>query len=223
MSGVSHSLMMMIVLWCAVLPAGAAQAAAGRQVSSAMFIDLDNGREAPRLTSPENGVLFDIDADGTRDRVAWTAAGDNVAILAMDTDGDGRITSGKELFGSYTVPGAGNGANALLGLFDASGAPPSGALENGHELYERILLWTDGNHNGISEPGELRPARELFTRIGLGFVMGSSRDEHGNRAFLKGWVELRTGGPEQRAAVEPGDQQSRLRHYYEIALAVGRR
>jgi hypothetical protein len=50
-----------------------------------------------------------------------------VVVLVMDVDRDGRITSGKQLFGSYMIAEASNGPNALLHLFEASGAPISGA------------------------------------------------------------------------------------------------
>ena len=44
---------------------------------------------------------FDMDANGVAERVSWAGSGDG--FLAMDRDGDGKITSGRELFGSHTV------------------------------------------------------------------------------------------------------------------------
>jgi hypothetical protein len=188
--------------------------------ASVMVISLDDSGELPRLTSPDSGVKFDIDGDGDLDQIAWIASDSNVALLVMDVDRDGRITSGKELFGSYMIPEARNGPNALLHLFEASGAPLSGVVERGHQLYEQILLWSDVNHNGVSEPGELRPAKELFTGIGLGFIKENRLDQHGNGTRFKGWAELRTGGLDQERATEPREQFSRLRHYYEVVLAL---
>lgn len=208
-----------LALLIGVSPA-VSEAQSANRPASAMFIRLDDSGELPRLTAPGSGVKFDIDGDGDLDQVAWTASGSNVAVLAIDIDRDGRITSGKELLGSHMVPAASNGPSALLQLFEASGAPISGAVERGHQLYEQILLWSDVNHNGVSEPGELRRARELFTGIGLGFIKESSLDEHGNRTRYKGWAELRTGGLDQGRATEPRDHFSRLRHYYEVVLAL---
>jgi hypothetical protein len=188
--------------------------------ASVMVISLDDSGELPRLTSPDSGVKFDIDGDGDLDQVAWITSGSNVALLVMDVDRDGRITSGRELFGSYMLPEARNGPNALLDLFAASGAPISGVVERGHQLYEQILLWSDVNHNGVSEPRELRPAKELFTGIGLGFIKENRLDQHGNRTRFKGWAELRTGGLDQERPTEPRDHFSRLRHYYEVVLAL---
>jgi hypothetical protein len=201
------------------LSPAASEAQLPNHPASAMVISLDDSGELPQLTSPDSGVEFDIDGDGDLDQVAWTAPGANVAVLAIDMDRDGRITSGKELLGSHMIPEASNGPNALLHLFEASGASLSGAVERGHQLYERILLWSDVNHNGASEPGELRRAKELFTGIGLGFIKETRRDEHGNVTRFKGWAELRTGGLDQGRATGPRDQFSRLRHYYEVVLA----
>ncbi len=60
-----------------------------------------------KLTSVENGVSFDIDADGTPQQTAWTAPEDDSAFLAIDRNGNGTIDDGSELFGDHTLPGRG--------------------------------------------------------------------------------------------------------------------
>jgi len=214
---VTSGVVLMMVIPPRSLPA---QSHPGTRSVSAMFINIDGINDFPRLTSAQAGVKFDIDGDGDLEQVAWTEPNAMVALLALDVNGDGSITSGKELFGSHMVPEAGNGPNALLHVSDASGAAPSGAVSQGHPLYERILLWVDRNHDGVSEPGELRFAKEVLTAIGMGFVRESRQDEHGNRATFKGWAEVRTGDSEQRQSTEPRDHQQRLRHYYEVLLAL---
>jgi hypothetical protein len=143
-----------------------------------------------------------------------------VALLGLDSDADGRITSGRELFGSYTLAGARNGFNALTRVFKATGAPLSGSIREGHSLYRQLLLWVDRNHNGISEPLELRYAKDVFTAIGLSYSGVGWRDMHGNRVRDEGWTEFRTGGPDQAAATDPVEQQSRLGHSYEVVLTT---
>jgi len=197
---------------------GLAQSAPPPPAPSAMFISVDPKLDTFRLTSPAAGVLFDIDGDGDLEQVAWTEAGAAVALLAVDVNGDGRITSGRELFGSFSVPRAGNGPNALIETFKATGAPLSGAVQNGHKLYEALLLWLDENHNGISEEWELRPLKEVFTAVGLGFVKEDRVDGHGNRFRFLGWAELRTGGPEQGRAADHNEERQRRREYFEVVL-----
>ena len=186
--------------------------------SSLMFVPLDVSGESFRLTAADAGVAFDVDGDGARERVPWPEAPGRVALLAIDTDGDGRISSGREVLGSHATPSARNGATALVEMFKISGAPQSGTIREGHELYDRLLLWTDRNRNGISEPGELSPAKSRFTAIGLGFTKVGWQDEHGNRVRFRGWAELRTAGPEQQHAIDRNDQQRRQCHFYDVVL-----
>ena len=65
-------------------------------------IIVDTARDGYRLTSVANGVYFDVNADGTPERTAWTRRDSDDAFLAMDRNGNGRIDDGTELFGNYT-------------------------------------------------------------------------------------------------------------------------
>jgi len=49
--------------------------------------------KAIKLTSVEDGVLFDLDGDARAEQTAWTARNSRLAFLAMDFDGDGMIMS----------------------------------------------------------------------------------------------------------------------------------
>ncbi len=187
---------------------------------SVLLLPLTDGAGDFRLTSARDGVMFDIDGDGDRDQVGWPERGTDVAFLALDANGDGRITSGTELFGAQTRPGAKNGCTALLDMVKASGAPSSGSIHEGHALYDKLVLWVDVNHNGISEAGELRRARDAFTAIGLGYERLRWRDEPGNRLRYRGWMERRTAGASQGRAAGLVEEALRLRHYYEVALTV---
>jgi hypothetical protein len=170
------------------------------------------------LTSPEQGVLFDSDGNGAKEQIAWTRTGMNVAFLAIDLNGDGRINSGKELFGSATLAGSRNGCSALLQMFRRSGAPPSGSLHDGHDLYNRLLLWVDRNHDGHSDRTEVTMAREAFTAIGFGYLGVGWADAHGNRVRFQGWMHARTGGPDQGEAMDARDDAERRRRYFEVEL-----
>jgi hypothetical protein len=134
-----------------------------------------------RLTAARDGVLFDIDGDGAVEWIAWTTPDAEVAFLAIDRDGDGHITNGKELFGNFTIPGASNGFEALARMArESNGGMKRGSVSSDDPRFARLLLWTDRNHNGVSEPSELRPASELLSDIGLAYEEHKRRDGHGN-------------------------------------------
>ena len=61
---------------------------------------LDLNRDGKVSTTPGKRY-FDMDANGVAERVSWAGSGDG--FLVMDRDGDGKITSGRELFGDHTV------------------------------------------------------------------------------------------------------------------------
>jgi hypothetical protein len=170
-------------------------------------IILDTGRDGYRLTSVENGVRFDLDADGVPELVSWTREDSDDGFLAMDRNGNGVIDDGSELFGNNT-PAYGNrsdvttanGFEALKFLHSTSyGQSRVDALiDAGDAAFDRLLVWRDVNHNGISEPGELTAASAagLFS-IGTDYREKKRVDRHGNQFRQKGRVTWADG------AVEP--------------------
>ncbi len=80
----------------------------------------------------------------------------------MDRNGNGSIDSAAELFGDHTAQTAVEGVarNGFLALaeFDksASGGNNDGVISALDAIWPRLLLWNDANHNGMSEPQELR-------------------------------------------------------------------
>ena len=77
-------------------------------------LDLNNNGKIDTLNL-ENGVFFDHNGDEIAFKSSWVNSSDG--ILARDIDGDGKITSGAELFGNFTRLKNGelakNGAEAL--------------------------------------------------------------------------------------------------------------
>ena len=173
-----------------------------------------------QFTSPAQGVVFDVNGDGVAEQIAWTEPNSDVAFLALDRDGDGAITNGTELFGTYTLPGSPNGFDALARLTMASnGGIPRASVSSDDPLFAKLLLWTDRNHNGTSEPTELRAASELFSDIGLGYAPHARRDQFGNELRYRGWATIRTA-PGRNRAEEPPEQAARRRMIYDVFFRV---
>ncbi len=74
---------------------------------------------------------FDLDADGTREEISMTAG--DTGFLAYDTNGDGRIGDGSELFGTKS----GNGF-ADLAVHDGDG---NGWIDENDEIFDRLKVW----------------------------------------------------------------------------------
>jgi hypothetical protein len=167
------------------------------------------------LTPADAGVLFDIDADGDLDRVAWTGPASDVAFLAFDRDGDGRVSSGRELIGDHTVPGVTNGPEALRQLAMHAGSRAAVTSEN--PLFAKLWLWRDANHNGRTERAELRPVEDELSTIGLGYERHRRVDSHGNQSRFRGFVHVRTAVG-KNSPTTPEDDRVRRRYMYEVCL-----
>lgn len=161
---------------------------------------VDTSGDGFRLTDAAGGVDFDIDGDGAPNRLGWTAAGSDEAFLALDRDGDGRIGSGRELFGDLTPQPPSPDPNGFLALalFDRpeGGGNGDGRVDAGDAVWPSLVLWRDANHNGISEPGELRaPSAYGVRSFSLDYREARRRDRHGNLFRYRAKVYGAAGGP----------------------------
>ena len=162
-----------------------------------LVLDLDGNGVG---TQPAGqGAVFDLTGTGTATPVGWVAGGDG--LLAMDRNGDGRIGDGRELFGTVTpLPDgrpAGNGYAALAAL-DANGDNRVDAVD---PAFAELRVWIDANHNGVSDPGELRSLVSAgIASLSLEHV-AADRQDHGNTVGLVGHYTTTDGRSAEMADI----------------------
>lgn len=101
---------------------------AGEALKDPLIINFD-GSAAELSGTP---FLFDLDADGTREELTFVGA--NSGLLALDTNGDGVINDGRELFGPVS-----NDGFAELARHDGDG---NGWIDEADAVFDRLLIWT---------------------------------------------------------------------------------
>jgi hypothetical protein len=167
-----------------------------QQCNSPVVIDVAG--DGFNLTDAPTGVPFDLDGDGVREQLSWTASGSDDAWLALDRNQNGQIDGGSELFGNFTPQPsstAPNGFNALAAFDRAdAGGNSDGWIGAADAVFGRLRLWRDENHDGLSQPAELRSLGEAgISGISTEYRDGGRRDRWGNRFQYRGKVQNAEG------------------------------
>jgi hypothetical protein len=119
-----------------------------------IIFSLDRHVPLDDLLANDRIVRFDLAGDGQPGWWPWVKP--DTAILVWDPKHSGRVESGLQLFGSATWWVAWeHGYQPLAALDDDRDGWLSGKELDG------LAGWRDRNGNGISEPGEVLPARSL--------------------------------------------------------------
>ena len=149
------------------------------QQGSPILLSLDHNKFS--LSGPRYGVSFDIFGTGLPFRVGWPIDPAINAWLALDRNGDGRITSGRELFGDATLLENGERASngfVALAEYDDNG---DGKIDSRDAVFGQLRLWTDVERDGIGI------SEELHSLISFGIIAierdyreTRRQDVHGN-------------------------------------------
>jgi len=151
-----------------------------------------------RFTDLVGGVHFDIDADGDQDKISWTDPWSTTVFLALDRNGDGVVTDGSELFGNWTAQPPSAEPNGFIALaeFDTvqAGGNGDGVISELDAVFADLWLWHDANHDGQSQPEELRsPSQNGLIGIELRYHESQRHDQFGNLLRYHAKVELAGG------------------------------
>ena len=153
-------------------------------------IVIDVKGEGFHLTDQTNGVMFKFFGDA-KHQVSWTDPKYGNAWLGLDRNGNGTIDDASELFGNNTPQPSSPQPNgfAALAVYDLpkNGGNGDGFITAVDNIYSHLLVWTDHNHNGISEPNELQSlAQAGVTSISIHYHLDHKQDQYGNLFRYKG-------------------------------------
>ena len=155
-----------------------------------LILDLDgDGIETTNLRS---GAYFDHDGNGFAEQTGWVDPDDG--LLVRDINGNGRIDSGKELFGDQTIlkngSNASNGFQALSDLDDNH----DGKIDSNDAAFSQLKVWQDIDGDGYSSAGELKSLSDAgITGINLNSIPSSTTDPEGNTQTRIGSFEKADG------------------------------
>jgi hypothetical protein len=159
---------------------------------------LDLNGDGIHTTGIESTVAFDIDGNGTRDNVGWTDPTTEEGFLFLDLNRNHLVDGGHELFGVGMVMPDGRKAPdgfEALRVHDGSafGGNADQEITKRDAIWERLRIWVDRNHDGVSQAGEIGPIQAFgVVAIQLAFVIYDEIESNGNRRQFRSTYTKRT-------------------------------
>lgn len=156
------------------------------------------GRLGIQTTGLDNTVRFDLNVDGHEEAITWSAPGRGQAFLALDLNHNGQVDDGGELFGDGTFVSEGIQAEhgfEALSQYDLpdNGGNADGLLNADDAVWSRLRIWSDANHDAITQVREMRPlASQDIVGLELTYFETKDLDEHGNWHRFRGYFHKRT-------------------------------
>jgi hypothetical protein len=148
-------------------------------------IAIDVNGDGFSFTNKANGVMFDLIGSGVAQQFSWTTTNDDDVWLAMDRNGNGRIDSGKELWGAPTEQPPSHSRNGYIALAEydlpVNGGNDDEIIDREDAVFAKLLLWRDVNHDGVSQSSEITAlSGSSIESIDLNYREHIDYDSHGN-------------------------------------------
>lgn len=138
------------------------------QVSPVVF-DLKDVGTFQGVEPGESDIKFDLNGDGVKQNTGWIKTA--MAFLAMDRNGDGKINSGRELFGEHTNGKRFENGYLALSSLDSN---DDGIIDSSDADFSKLVLWRDLNMNAVTDEGELTSLDAAsITKVSLSYKKSS--------------------------------------------------
>ncbi|MCF9047178.1 AHH domain-containing protein, partial [Acinetobacter nectaris] len=148
------------------------------EIISPLVLDLNHDGHI-RTTSISDGTYFNLNNEGTKEKTAWIDTEDG--LLVLDKNADGKIDTGNELFGNYTQLQSGKNADNGFDALADYDLNHDDQIDEQDDIYSKLQVWQDINHNGKVDQGELRSLSEVgITSIRTNYDNNATIDEFGN-------------------------------------------
>ncbi|MGW8168459.1 MAG: hypothetical protein ACWGHH_00360 [Sulfurovaceae bacterium] len=135
-----------------------------------VVLDLDG--DGVELTSVlDSTAWFDTEGDGAMHQSGWVGADDG--LLAYDENGDGKITTAREIAFANRTEANDTDLEALRVEFDSNN---DGKLDASDVNFDKFMIWQDKDSDGESDDGELL----TLTQAGIASInlVGSKIDSY---------------------------------------------